>query len=77
MGGMAKAQELRKSALANIGKVCGGDENYFIVSEGPNGDRTEYLAAGGMMKATCGVTTGHSIYFKCNRANSQVTRPKK
>ena len=79
IGGIAKGEELRKSALANIGKVCGGEDKYAVVHQGETGERTEYLAVGGVMTATCPAATGRAIYFKCKRASSQAApaRPAK
>jgi hypothetical protein len=70
INGVAKGEELRKSAIANIGKACGGDEKYAIVHQASNGETTEYLAVGGLVKSTCPALTGRTIYFKCNRANA-------
>ena len=76
IGGIAKGEELRKSALVNIGKVCGGEDSYAVVHQGATGERTEYLAVGGVMTATCPANTGRAIYFKCNRASSQAAPAK-
>lgn len=72
IGGIAKGEELRKSALANIAKVCGGEDRYAIVHQAETGERTEYLAVGGAMTATCPAATGRAIYFKCKRAATQA-----
>jgi hypothetical protein len=67
MNGQVKGEELRKSALAQIGKACGGADNYAIVHQ-LSGDGAEYLGAGGLIRSRCPALTGRTLYFKCNRA---------
>jgi hypothetical protein len=65
INGTAKGEEIRKSALANIGKVCGGKDEYGIVHESRSD--AQYLAMGGLVTSTCPVATGRALHFKCNR----------
>jgi hypothetical protein len=76
MGGVAKGEELRKSALAQIAQVCGGEEKYAVVHQAETRETTEYFAVGGLVKSNCPVNTGRAIYFKCSRASSQPATTK-
>ncbi len=63
------AVELKKQALANIAKACGGEDNYFVIDE-LQASVTTY-GAGGMVATKCGYGDGRAIYFKCKGADAQ------
>lgn len=72
IGGDARGAELRKSALDNIGKACGGDDKYHVIRELDSGVKTHYMGAGGLIQSTCPSTWVRAIYFKCSGAPAQA-----
>jgi hypothetical protein len=74
INGTAKGEEIRKSALANIGKACGGRDDYGIVYESRSD--AKYLAAGGLIQSNCPAATGRTLHFKCNRSGGSAASPR-
>jgi hypothetical protein len=70
------AADLKRSALANIAKACGGENNYAVLGEG-RADAVETYGAWGTIATRCGVGDGRAIYFRCQGTPSQpASQPK-
>ncbi len=70
------AADLKRSALANIARACGGESNYAVLGEG-RADAVETYGAWGTVATRCGVGDGRAIYFRCQSAAAQpASQPK-
>lgn len=65
-----QVEEQKRQALANIAKVCGGDDKYYVTGELASDAQ---FAAMGLIKTSCGYGAGRAIYFKCKGANPTPT----
>jgi hypothetical protein len=53
----------KQQALANIAKVCGGEDKYAVLTEIDASVR--YHGAGGTIDTACSLGSGRAILFKC------------
>jgi hypothetical protein len=79
-GGASKGDsgaQLRKDALTNIGKACGGEDSYHVVRDSASENAVTYYGAGGLIASKCDYGSSRIIYFKCKGSgNKPSANPK-
>lgn len=65
------AAQMKSSALANIAKACGGEDNYYVLKDMQANNGVTVYGMFGTMGTHCSHSDSRAIYFKCKGTTPQ------